>query len=399
MIKKLKNKVFFIIMFSISIILFGTILIFAYLNYNNTITAATSMLDRFGDFQKGEDRPNDREEINKEFNNQNFSIDLSNTYSYMIENGKIIDYTEQNEEIEALAQKAYKKNNDKGTIGNYVYKTRRMKDQKATVIILMENESVVKRIKFIYIITIVALISGTIMSYIISKKLSNIIVKPVEETIEKQKQFISDASHELKTPLAVIEANVDVLESKVGKSKWMEYIQSEITSMNKLINDLLFLAKTENIKTIRNKEQINISEEIKMISSMFESVAYEKKVKINYNIQENIKVNIEKEDIKQIISILLDNAIKHTEKENNIYVELKKEKGLNTIKIKNKGKPIPEEEQEKIFERFYRVDKSRNRSEKRYGLGLAIAKTIIEKYNGKIEVKCNDGITEFKVIL
>lgn len=386
-------------MFSISIILFGTILIFAYLNYNNTITAATSMLDRFGDFQKGEDRPNDREEINKEFNNQNFSIDLSNTYSYMIENGKIIDYTEQNEEIEALAQKAYKKNNDKGTIGNYVYKTRRMKDQKATVIILMENESVVKRIKFIYIITIVALISGTIMSYIISKKLSNIIVKPVEETIEKQKQFISDASHELKTPLAVIEANVDVLENKVGKSKWMEYIQSEITSMNKLINDLLFLAKTENIKTIRNKEQINISEEIKMVSSMFESVAYEKKVKINYNIQENIKVNVEKEDIKQIISILLDNAIKHTEKENNIYVELKKEKGINTIKIKNEGKPIPEEEQEKIFERFYRVDKSRNRSEKRYGLGLAIAKTIIEKYNGKIEVKCNDGITEFKVIL
>ena len=399
MIKKLKNKVFFIIMFSISIILFGTILIFAYLNYNNTITAATSMLDRFGDFQKGEDRPNDREEINKEFNNQNFSIDLSNTYSYMIENGKIIDYTEQNEEIEALAQKAYKKNNDKGTIGNYVYKTRRMKDQKATVIILMENESVVKRIKFIYIMTIVALISGTIMSYIISKKLSNIIVKPVEETIEKQKQFISDASHELKTPLAVIEANVDVLENKVGKSKWMEYIQSEITSMNKLINDLLFLAKTENIKTIRNKEQINISEEIKMVSSMFESVAYEKKVKINYNIQENIKVNVEKEDIKQIISILLDNAIKHTEKENNIYVELKKEKGINTIKIKNEGKPIPEEEQEKIFERFYRVDKSRNRSEKRYGLGLAIAKTIIEKYNGKIEVKCNDGITEFKVIL
>lgn len=96
MIKKLKNKVFFIIMFSISIILFGTILIFAYLNYNNTITAVTSMLDRFGDFQKGENRPNEREEINKEFNNQNFSIDLSNTYSYMIEDGKIIDSTEKN---------------------------------------------------------------------------------------------------------------------------------------------------------------------------------------------------------------------------------------------------------------------------------------------------------------
>lgn len=399
MIKKLKNKVFFIIMFSISIILFGTILIFAYLNYNNTITAATSMLDRFGDFQKGENRPNEREEINKEFNNQNFSIDLSNTYSYMIEDEKIIDSTEKNEEIENLAQKAYKKNNDKGIIGNYVYKTRKMKEQKATVIILMENESVVKRIKFIYVITVIALVSGTIISYIISKKLSNIIVKPVEETMEKQKQFISDASHELKTPLAVIEANVDVLENKVGKNKWMEYIQSEITSMNKLINDLLFLAKTENIKTIKNKEQINISDEIKMVSSMFESVAYEKSVNIKYDIQEDIKVNVDKEDIKQITSILLDNAIKHTESGNNVYVELKKEKGLNIIKIKNEGKPIPEEEQNKIFERFYRVDKSRNRSEKRYGLGLAIAKTIVEKYNGKIGVNCKNGITEFKIVL
>ena len=399
MIKKLKNKVFFIIMFSISIILFGTILIFAYLNYNNTITAATSMLDRFGDFQKGENRPNEREEINKEFNNQNFSIDLSNTYSYMIEDGKIIDSTEKNEEIENLAQKAYKKNNDKGIIGNYVYKTRKMKEQKATVIILMENESVVKRIKFIYVITVIALVSGTIISYIISKKLSNIIVKPVEETMEKQKQFISDASHELKTPLAVIEANVDVLENKVGKNKWMEYIQSEITSMNKLINDLLFLAKTENIKTIKNKEQINISDEIKMVSSMFESVAYEKSVNIKYDIQEDIKVNVDKEDIKQITSILLDNAIKHTDSGNNVYVELKKEKGLNIIKIKNEGKPIPEEEQNKIFERFYRVDKSRNRSEKRYGLGLAIAKMIVEKYNGKIGVICKNGITEFKIVL
>ena len=263
----------------------------------------------------------------------------------------------------------------------------------------MENESVVKRIKFIYVITVIALVSGTIISYIISKKLSNIIVKPVEETMEKQKQFISDASHELKTPLAVIEANVDVLENKVGKNKWMEYIQSEITSMNKLINDLLFLAKTENIKTIKNKEQINISDEIKMVSSMFESVAYEKSVNIKYDIQEDIKVNVDKEDIKQITSILLDNAIKHTDSGNNVYVELKKEKGLNIIKIKNEGKPIPEEEQNKIFERFYRVDKSRNRSEKRYGLGLAIAKTIVEKYNGKIGVNCKNGITEFKIVL
>lgn len=189
------------------------------------------------------------------------------------------------------------------------------------------------------------------------------MVKPVEETIEKQKQFISDASHELKTPLAVIEANVDVIETQNGKSKWLTYIQSEISSMDKLISNLLLLAKTDNMSQLKQIETFNLSEEVNLVSSMFESMAYEKKISIQYNVQYNINFNGNKEDIKQILSVLIDNAIMHTRENGKVIIELEKEKNI-TLQVKNEGEPIPEEERENIFERFYRVDKARNRKEK-----------------------------------
>ena len=398
MIKKLESKVFWILMVSISTIILGVIILFAILNYNNTINAATSMLDRFDNFFK---MPNDeRTQTNNDDNRM--KIDLSETYTYMIENGKIVDSIgNKNEDIERYVYKAYKQNKEKGIVGNYVYKVRtsKMKDERATII-LMEDESVVTRIKFIYIYAISGSIISIIIAYAISKKVSNMIVKPVKETMEGQKRFISDASHELKTPLAVIEANADVLESNIGKSKWMEYIQSEIASMDKLINNLLFLAKVENVKELKEKENFDLTQEVKMTASMFESMAYERKVKIEDKIDENVSFNGNKEDIKQVLSVLIENAIMHTKENGKIVVELNKEKGTTVLQVSNEGEEIPKEEREKIFERFYRVDKSRNRKEKRYGLGLAIAKSIVvEGYNGKIGVDCKDGVTTFKVIL
>ena len=136
-----------------------------------------------------------------------------------------------------------------------------------------------------------------------------------------------------------------------------------------------------------------------MCAYVFESMAYEKKVKINTNIQKDIKLNGNKQDIEHIVSTLLDNAIKHSEEGKDVSVEVVKEKNNIVLQIKNYGEPISENQKDKIFERFYRVDKARNRNEKRYGLGLAIAKSTVLKYKGKIEVECKDGITCFKVII
>ena len=127
------------------------------------------------------------------------------------------------------------------------------------------------------------------------------------------------------------------------------------------------LARMENTST-SNNQKFDLSKEVQMSVSVFESMIYEKKIKLETHISEGIEFNGDKEDIKHIISIILDNAIKHTEKNKKIIVNVQKEKNDIKIEIKNQGEPIPEEEQERIFERFYRVDKARNRSEKRYGL-------------------------------
>ena len=395
MIKKLRKRIFWLIMVSLSIVVLGIILLFAILNYRNTINTATLMMDRF---INGEMKKN----INNKPENENMTpkVDMDGLYYIQIEDSKVIENLDvsQDKTIEEYAIKVSKGNQESGIIGNYIYKIRKTKGSTINVT-LMENEETILHLKKIIIISIIISFLSLILIYLIAKKVSGFIVKPVAETFEKQKQFISDASHELKTPLAVIEANADVLENEVGSNKWMKYIQNEIQSMNKLINELLLLAKIENIDNLQDFKQFDVSKETEIIVSMFESMAYERNVKLISNIQENITMNGNKEDLEHILSTLIDNAIKHTESQKEVVVDLSKEKNEVIIQVKNRGEAIPEEEKEKIFERFYRIDKSRNRNEKRYGLGLSIAKSTVEKYNGNIEVSYKNGFTIFKVTI
>lgn len=399
MIKKLKSKIFFLIMISLSVLVVGIILGFSILNYTNTIKTATMMMDRFSNFKEKEmlDKQEPKFGVGNK-SNTDIEIEVEGLYFIKVKDSNIISNsdTSNNKELEEYAIKVSNSQKETGIIDKYIYKVRKAREN-TNMIIFMENEKTILHIRMLLIFSLLAIVLSLLIIYSISKKLSELIVKPVEETLEKQKQFISDASHELKTPLAVIEANADVLENEVGKNKWLTYIQNEINSMDKLINELLLLAKTENVDNIKTYKKFDLSKEVKIIISVFESMAYEKNVKINTNIQKDVIMNGNKEDIKHILSTLIDNAIKHTEAKNNVTIELSKEKNEIVLQVKNVGEPIPEAEREKIFERFYRIDKSRNRSEKRYGLGLAIAKSTVDKYNGKIEVICKDGVTNFRV--
>ena len=395
MIKKLSQRIFLLIMISLSTIILGVILIFTILNYTNTINSRISMIERVAG---GEIiRKNIDEKPPEEMNKENLVFNMQGVYDIVVENSKVIQNSYNNDKtIEEYAIKLSNKSSETGIIGDYIYKVRRTKEGRLHIT-LIEDENAISHIQTMIGFSILLSMVSLVVIYAIAKKVSKTIVKPVEETFEKQKEFISDASHELKTPLAVIEANADVLENEVGKNKWLDYIQTEIESMNKLINELLLLAKIENVDNIKEYEIFDISKQVNIIVSMFESMAYEKNIKLNSNIQENVMFNGNKEDIEHIVSTLLDNAIKHTESEKQVIVELTKEKSEIIMQVKNEGEEIPDEEREKIFERFYRIDKSRNRKEKRYGLGLSIAKSTLEKYNGKIEILYKDGFTVFKV--
>ena len=226
------------------------------------------------------------------------------------------------------------------------------------------------------------------------------LIKPVEDAFNRQKQFISDASHELKTPIAVISANADILAGDIGENKWLGYIQSESERMSKLINDLLTLTRIEMQSDKAQSTRFDICNTLMEVTMPFESVSFEKGIILECEPEGEIFINGNEGQIKQVVAILVDNAIKHCYDGGSVTVTVvPAAKSRCKIRVSNTGEPIPEEVRKKIFERFYRADESRNRDNNRYGLGLAIAKQIVDNHNGSIDVSCDMGYTSFEVTI
>ena len=241
MINKLRKKIFWIIQLSLTVIILGIIILFAGFSYRNTITSSTMFVDRING--RVNEKPNEQRE-----NTDPFLVNVEGVYKIEFNNSSIIrESTDVTEEARNYTLKISKKTSREGYIGNYIYRIRKLGNN-GKEITLIENADAIKRLKLTILIAITLGLAGIAIVYIIAKKISKTIVEPVEESFEKQKQFISDASHELKTPLAVIEANADVLQEKNGENKWLTYIQNEVQSMNKLVNDLLTLSRMEKMQ-------------------------------------------------------------------------------------------------------------------------------------------------------
>ncbi len=235
-----------------------------------------------------------------------------------------------------------------------------------------------------------------ILLLFISIYLTNRTIKPIKESFEKQKQFIANASHELKTPLTIIRTNTSLVlsnrsETVESQSKWINYINNQIERMAKLIDEMLSLAKLDTGKELVEFTSFNISKLINNVLLTFEAVLFENNIQISSNIEDDITIKGDKESIKKVFNILLDNAIKYTNKNGKIDVEMYQDKNKIKLKVKNTGEGIKKEDLEKIFERFYRIDTSRARETGGYGLGLSIAKSIVESHNGKIYAESNEG--------
>lgn len=239
------------------------------------------------------------------------------------------------------------------------------------------------------------LLVGSIMFifiFLISRYFANKAIEPIQESFEKQKQFISDASHELKTPLSVIHTNVDVLlsnpeETIESQSKWLHYIQWETQRMSKLTKDLLYLTQMDYSEVKMIYSDCNVSQIVEKVLLTMEAVIFEKNIEFEDKIDTPLFTYGNPQQLSQVVMILLDNAVKYTNSLGKISVLLKGSHNTITFKITNTGDGIPEESLDRIFHRFYRRDKSRWRKEGGYGLGLAIAKAIIEQHGGKIFAK------------
>lgn len=244
-----------------------------------------------------------------------------------------------------------------------------------------------------------------VIIFFISRFFANKSVSPIKDAFDRQKQFIADASHELKTPLAVIKTNVDVVLSSENssikdQSKWLEYIKREVDRMNNLVNDLLFLAKLDYSNSREKYFDFNLSDIIENVIISLEAVFYEKNIKLLYEIEENLLVNGNPQQLEQIFRILLDNAIKYIDDRREINVFLKQNNGKAVLVVENTSEGISDENISKVFDRFYRVENSRSKANEGYGLGLSIAKTMIEEHNGKLTAQSiPGGLTTFKMEL
>lgn len=221
--------------------------------------------------------------------------------------------------------------------------------------------------------------------------LSRKIIQPLKTAFNKQNQFISDASHELKTPLTVISANADVLSGEIGENKWLTYIRSQTDRMNVLVNDLLNLTRLENNSSDFVRTDFDLSKAVINTALPFECRAFETNKKFELNVDDNITVNGSEKHIKQMTAVFIDNALKYSDNGGTVRISLKAIGDKKLLSVYNTGNGINDDEKEKIFERFYRSDESRNRSTGGYGLGLSIAKSIIDKHKFKIQVETSPG--------
>ncbi len=390
---KLRNKIFYTILGILSIALFSFLLAFNIQNYQEQKDNVRRNLN-FNSMQT-KNPPN--------LFNRNIRFMDSSIISVRLDSNdnilEIYDYSNEQINVDQVKQLVNDilsiDNKEKEHIGLLYFDRYSYSYRQGESLVIYDNNNVRHNIVTVFRNSVIFFLILELFFIAIAKVISYWISKPVEEAFEKQKDFIADASHELKTPLSVITASAEALEKNPKEKKWLANIKNESDRMNNLIIDLLDLAKTENGNI--EMSQGNLSKAVELSALTFEGIAFEKNIKMDCHIDPDINIKMNENAIKQVIEILLDNAIKHSKEKGKIEVKLTENSNIELL-VTNLGEPIPKGEEEKIFDRFYRIDKSRNRSENRYGLGLAIAKNIVTLHKGTIKAFSKNGKTTFQII-
>ena len=297
--------------------------------------------------------------------------------------------TLQSKVIEAL-----EKGKTSGFIGSYRFL--KVETNVGNLILFLncqrELDSYESFVKNSVLISIGVILSVLVLIILISKR----VIAPIQETYLKQKQFITGASHELKTPLAIISSNADVLEMMNGDSKWTTNIHNQVDRLTSLVNSLVVFSRMEEKDTVE-RTSFDLTETLKSRIEDFDELANFQKKYIVTDIDENLNYYGEKDSIIQLMDILLENAIKYAPEDSDISVKLNKNRKYATLKVSNKAN-VKKGDLSKVFDRFYRLDESRNSAIKGYGIGLSMAQLIAEKHKETIQAYApEDGVFKIEV--
>lgn len=309
---------------------------------------------------------------------------------------RMYDFTR--EEALALAQTALAGSRDRGTASNMQF----LIAEKPYGAIAVFAERGIQARMLTQLIEISLYVAGgtLVLLFGFSLLLSKWAVAPVASAFDRQRRFISDAGHELKTPLTIISANAEVLENEIGANTRLSYIQAQTRRMSLLVHDLLTLARADEREARPQMTELDLSNLVQKATLEFESSAFEAGRSLDYDIAAGIRCQGDASQLKRLVSILVDNAIKHSEPGGQVRVTLARAGERPRLAVRNTGPGISEADRARIFDRFYRGDASRARDTGGYGLGLAIAKSIVDAHRGRIAVAGVQGQwVEFTVTL
>ena len=284
-----------------------------------------------------------------------------------------------------------------GLVGSYRYRKEYKDGQVRSIIFLdcKENQS------FYHLAVTITITVSTLLTCLITVIFaiaSKRAVRPFEINSNRQKQFITDASHELKTPLAIISANAEVLQYKGDGNEWTQNIIDQTKHMGKLINQLLVLAKLDEVQEKSEKQEADLKLLLEETIEPFEEVATQKKVTLKLHLEEGVTIRVNREQIAQLVSILTENAAKYVNDGGKIVWRLTKTQHGAVLVVKNTTeKELPDTK--RMFDRFYRSDSSRSSKTGGQGIGLSIAKKIVDSHKGSITAKAGDGVVTFRVSL
>lgn len=352
------------------------------------------LIENGGRFPMKKKEPNEFKPLHSEMSAE---IPFSTRYFSAIvnESGQVVALNTENiaaistSEAEEIASHTYAENSSSGFNG--IYKYGRLDTSNGSLLIFIDCKRELDTFYSFLVNSILVGLTGIFLVFILVLILSKKIVKPVAESYEKQKRFITDAGHELKTPITVIDANIEILELEKGENQWTKSIRNQVQRLSSLTSDLVTLARMDE----ENKNQLitdfSLSDAVSEASEPFNIIAKNNHKTFNLTIEKNISFKGDEKAIRQLVSILLENAMKYSNSNGTIELTLKKQGKKIIFSLYNSTDSIEKGNLDILFERFYRCDSSRSSSTGGYGIGLSIAKAIVNSHKGTITAFSSDG--------
>ena len=285
-----------------------------------------------------------------------------------------------------------------GHTGRIYYKV--VENDDGTVIAFIDGTNEINALNRLLYIALIVCAEGLIVTYLLVSHFSYIAVNPEVENFRKQNDFITNASHELKTPLAVIRANTEMTQMLNGSDEWSESTLKQVDHMNGLIQNLVLISKAQELEDKTQVSEIDVSDTVEQSVRSFEAVAAKEKVTLERKINPEVRMTADASKIMQLTTILADNAIKYCDEGGKVNIELSQlRRGAVRLVVSNDYRDGENVDCEKFFDRFYREDKSHNIDRGGYGIGLSIAEDICRQYKGSIKASWKNGSISFTCLL